>query len=251
MLIYRIKTWLKYIGHLCTVAQRHQEGGGLAENLPARSVPSLFTFDHETKERLRLTARLYGLSMSQVLRHLVRSHCPSLEEAEKRLLKHPTGVTFLEDPDAKHPPNLEKLASKKDGVRVDYDSVRKWWNADVSVLLNKPKIKAFSPTRKAKVKKRIRDNPAVLDEIREEAHKIGKFYYNATSWGGFDWLFRGEGNVQKFLEGNYREEDMHVDNVPSFWQAPAWFPESWQKKPAYRKMAMAVGCPPEQLRRDK
>jgi hypothetical protein len=153
----------------------------------------------------------------------------------------------MPDMEPKEPPDNIKV-DRKEPVNIDWESVKKWWNQEVRILLSKPKITQLSITRKAKVKRRILEDPDILDKIKEEAHFVGRFFMESNSWGGFDWLFKSKSNADKFLEGHYRAKiSKDIPEVPAVWSVPSWFPEDWRQNASFRKKALELGCKPKQL----
>jgi len=207
----------------------------------------IVTCDDRTKERLKLAAEHFGLSMSCLTRLLINSHLPDNTTLRERIEKFPTGVSWMPDMEPKEPPDNIKV-DRKEPVNIDWESVKKWWNQEVRILLSKPKITQLSITRKAKVKRRILEDPDILDKIKEEAHFVGRFFMESNSWGGFDWLFKSKSNADKFLEGHYRARiSKDTPEVPAVWSVPSWFPKDWRQNASFRKKALELGCKPKQL----
>ncbi len=223
-----------------------QLGGMMAQKAKQR----LICMDDPTHDRLRLTSQYYGMSMSKILSGLVQAHLPEAQKLQQKMDANPLGVLRFElhDENPVPPPNLKK--DKKDPpLTVDYGSVKKWWNDTVRHRLQKKKLLYLSERRKAWVRQRIMDNPNVLEQIAEEANHVSKWFLEAQNFGHFEWLFKSEGNLHKFLEGIYRDpSNIPQPTLEATWEPPAWFPEDWRTQPKFRKIAIETyHCPSELL----
>ena len=112
-------------------------------------------------------------------------------------------------------------------VHIDWAEVASRWNEEISELLFAPKIlKSFSDDRKDAVKKRIFERPDLWDQIRNQARQVDDKTRDGT-WISFDWLMK-PANLQKFLEGNYRDRGKRTGLRPAVARALQEFSERHQ-----------------------
>jgi uncharacterized protein YdaU (DUF1376 family) len=104
----------------------------------------------------------------------------------------PKGDTHREQPAAPK--------SVSDPLRGFFDR----WNEEISKALRAPKARSLNLDRRTRIEARLVHHPQLADEILEEARKINEWALE-RGFITLDWLLRDE-NLQKFLEGNYREK---------------------------------------------
>ena len=93
----------------------------------------------------------------------------------------------------------EKNDKKKEVDTFDYFS---WWN-EIAAEVGLGKIIEFSNERKRKVK--TRRLSLKIDLITKELKSLNDFTLNG-GWLTFDWLIYSDKNLNKLLEGNYRNK---------------------------------------------
>jgi hypothetical protein len=99
------------------------------------------------------------------------------------------------------PPNpLAKGAEK-----IDWESIRGRWNSEIAPKLGVSQIEALTDERKRKLASRLRDHADMLDRILAEVPHLSA-WAKGENFYKFDW-FLSPRNLQKWIEGSYREKD--------------------------------------------
>ena len=136
-----------------------------------------------------------------------------------------------------HPGEQEK------DLPVDWESVVEEWNR-IAFLLGCRNIARLGEGRRRKVRAAFRRNSEWMIQLDDEAQRVGKWFKEECNVG-FDW-FLIAGNLEKFMEGTYRDKEKPYNPNPRAHGFAKW-PRTWKHYSDYREIATGEGCPPSQL----
>jgi hypothetical protein len=83
-----------------------------------------------------------------------------------------------------------------------WGNVQAWWNCRIASKAGLPVLRALSPDRRKHVLARRKEGSLDFEAIETECLRLTEA---AKGWVSFPWLMKSANNLNKLLEGNYRE----------------------------------------------